>query len=207
MAVPGRIDLKKSLDGFRARLGELRLVDLPPSRFLAIDGEGDPNTAPAYRAALGSLYPFSYALKAASRNEFGRDYVVPPLEGLWWADDPAVFAERRDKSLWRWTMMVMVPEWIGGDLVEAARERVRAKGAPDRLDEVRLAVLDEGRCVQTLHIGPYDDEGPVIERMHARALDLGYRLSGRHHEIYLGDARRAAPERLRTILRQPIIPA
>jgi len=200
-----KTDLKRALDGYRARLGEFRVLELPASRFLAVDGQGDPNVAPAYREALEALYPLAYATKFASRTMLGCDYVVPPLEGLWWADDLAAFTERRDKALWRWTMMILVPDWVSDEVMAHARETARAKSA--RIDDVRVMTLAEGLCVQTLHVGPYDDEGPVIERMHAHALAAGHRLSGRHHEIYLGDARRMAPERLRTILRQPIVTA
>lgn len=201
-----KVDLKKILDGFRARRGEFRIIDVPRARYLSIDGAGDPNTAPAYRAAIEALYPLAYALKFASRAELGRDYVVPPLEGLWWADDMAAFTERRDKSLWQWTMLIMVPDWVPDDLVGAARERVRAKRAPERLDDARIEALDEGTCVQTLHVGSFDDEAPVLARMHDEFIPgEGLSMTGRHHEIYLGDPRRVAPERMRTILRQPVL--
>lgn len=201
-----KVDLKKTVDGFRARRGEFRIVDVPRARYLAIDGAGDPNTAPAYRAALEALYPLAYAVKFASRAELGRDYVVPPLEGLWWAEDMAAFTERRNKSLWQWTMLIMVPDWVPDDLVGAARERVLAKRAPERLDDVRIEALDEGTCVQTLHVGSFDDEAPVLARMHDEFIpDAGLRMTGRHHEVYLGDPRRVAPERMRTILRQPVL--
>lgn len=202
----GRTDVKKTLPGFRARTAEVTLVDIPETRYLAVDGAGDPNTSPAYAEALGALYPLAYELRSASRAELGRDYVVPPLEGLWWADDMGAFTWRRDRSQWRWTMLIMVPDGVPDELVGAARDRVRAKRAPARLDEARLMSLHEGLCAQTLHIGPYDAEGPVIARMHRHAAERGHRLTGRHHEIYLSDARRARPERLRTILRQPVTP-
>ncbi|GGF44999.1 hypothetical protein GCM10010922_20870 [Microbacterium sorbitolivorans] len=194
-----KIDLKKSDDAYRARRGEFRILAVPEARYLAVDGSGDPNTAPAYRAALEALYPLAYALKFVARDALGRDHVVPPLEGLWWADDMDAFTSRRDKSSWRWTMMIAVPSWIPGEIVDAARER-----AGDRSPAVELRSLTEGTCVQTLHVGPFDDEGPVIEAMHSHALADGYRLAGTHHEIYLSDPRRTAPERLRTILRQPV---
>lgn len=169
-----------------------------------------PNSAPEYTAALAALYPVAYTLKMTSKRELGRDYVVPPLEGLWWAEDMAAFTTGRDKSQWNWTMMLLVPNWLDHERVEAATARVRAKGAaaPARLADVRLATLAEGRCVQTLHIGSFEDEGPVLRRMHEQAIpQAGLRMVGRHHEIYLSDARRVAPERMRTILRQPVVPA
>lgn len=205
-------DLKRELVGYRPRPHRFELVDLPPRQYLMVDGAGDPNTAPAYQQALAALYPMSYALKFAARAR-GEDYVVMPLEGLWWADDLEVFSRdgggaARDKSGWRWTMMILVPDWLGSMEVEAARERVAATVEPDLLARVRHEVLDEGRCLQVLHLGSYDQEGPTLARLHAEELpSRGLRPTGHHHEIYLGDPRRAAPERLRTILRQPVAPA
>jgi len=198
-----RHDVKK-LDAYQACEGELRLIEVPASRFLAIDGAGDPNTE-VFARAVEALYPFAYTLKFASKTELGQDYVVPPLEGLWWAEDLSVFTTRRDKSLWSWTLLLLVPAWVPDDLVAAAREKVRAKGAPERLDDVRLESLDEGLCVQTLHVGSFDDEGPVLERIHSEYLPAqGLRPTGKHHEIYLSDFRRVEPARRRTILRQPV---
>ncbi|KNX36330.1 GyrI-like domain-containing protein [Luteipulveratus halotolerans] len=202
--MPDKIDLKKTLDSYRATAGELSLIDVPPLSYLMVDGHGDPNTAPAYADALASLYPVAYALKFASKGQ-GRDYVVPPLEGLWWADDMAAFTTRRDKAQWDWTMMLMVPAWLDASAVEAALARAAAKNPP-ALEKVRFATLLEGRCVQTLHVGSYDDEAGVLARMHDEYIPAhGLRLDGRHHEIYLSDPRRVAPERLRTILRQPVV--
>ncbi len=200
-----KVDLKKTLDAYRAKRGEFRVLTVPAMQYLMIDGHGDPNSAPAYEQALQALYPLAYKLKFASKQKLGRDHVVMPLEGLWWADDMAVFTEQRDKSRWRWTMMIMVPEWISGELFHASVEEAAKGGAPARLNEVRLETLSEGECVQTLHIGPYDDEGPVLERMHNEFIPAnGLRMTGKHHEIYLGDPRKTAPEKLRTILRQPV---
>lgn len=200
-----KVDLKKSLDAYRARRGEFRVVDVPGLQYLMIDGHGDPNTSPDYAAALDALYPVAYALKFASKRELGRDYVVMPLEGLWWAADLDAFTTMRDKSRWDWTMMILTPDWIDRGLFSAAVERTRARNAPSRLDDLRLAPLAEGRCVQTLHVGPFDAEAEVLARMHERFIpDNGFRMTGKHHEIYLSDPRRTAPERLRTILRQPV---
>jgi hypothetical protein len=198
-----KVDLAKTLDSYRARRGEFRVVDVPAMRYLAIDGCGDPNTSPRYREALETLYPVAYAAKFASKAA-GRDYVVPPLEGLWWADDMASFTTARDKSRWHWTMLLLLPDWIGDAAVDAAVARAAAK-RPPRLDELRVQGLEEGRCVQTLHVGSFDDEAPVLARLHDEVIPgLGLRMTGRHHEIYLSDPRRTAPERLRTILRQPV---
>lgn len=200
-----KLDLKKELDSYRARSGEFRVLDVPPLSYLMIDGQGDPNTSPEYADALATLYPVAYRLKFASK-EAGSDYVVPPLEALWWADDMAAFTTARDKDRWSWTAMILTPEWIGPDQVAAAIESARAKAPAAALARLRYAVLHEGRCVQTLHVGPYDAEGPVLARMHEEFIPSnGLTMTGRHHEIYLGDPRRVAPEKLRTILRQPVV--
>ncbi len=203
-----KLDFKKILPGYRAPPDRFEIVEIPDQQYLMVDGHGDPNTSLAYTDALAALYPLAYKLKFASKRELDRDYVVPPLEGLWWADDMDAFTASRDKSRWDWTMMLMVPEWIDGDLFEATLAQVVTKDPPARVADIRLRPLSEGRCVQTLHLGPFDDEGPVLERMHHEFIpDHGLRLTGKHHEIYLSDPRRVAPEKLRTILRQPVTTA
>lgn len=200
-----KADLKKEIAAYSARRGSFQIVDVAPQQYVMVDGSGDPNTVQRYRDAVSALFSLAYALKFLSRDLLGRDHVVMPLEALWWADDMASFTTQRDKARWSWTAMILVPDWISADHVEQARSSVLRKGALPLADEVRLERLDEGRCVQTLHVGPYDDEAPVLEAMHHDfAPSHGLRLRGRHHEIYLSDARRTAPERLRTILRQPV---
>ncbi|MGC3954308.1 MAG: GyrI-like domain-containing protein [Propionicimonas sp.] len=200
-----KVDFKKTIDSYSAPRGRFQIVEVPDQRYLMIDGHGDPNTSPAYADALAALYPVAYHLKFASKRELGRDYVVPPLEGLWWADDLDTFTVARDKARWKWTMMLMVPGWIDHGMVEAAIDRAAAKNAPVRLSEVELRSLSEGRCVQTLHAGSFDDEGPVLERLHQDFLPgNGLRPVGRHHEIYFSDFRKVPAARLRTILRQPV---
>lgn len=202
-----KIDFKKTLDSYQAKRDELRLVDVPVMRYLMIDGHGDPNASPAYAEALAALYPVAYKLKFASKRDLERDYVVPPLEGLWWADDMDSFTAARDKSRWDWTMMLMVPDWIDEAKFEVAVEQTGAKTPPPRLGEVRLQSLTEGLCVQTLHIGSFDDEAAVLTQMHDRFIpDHGLRMQGKHHEIYFSDFRKVAPEKLRTLLRQPVVP-
>lgn len=200
-----KVDFKKSLDSYRARPGEFSIVDVPPLRYLMIDGHGDPNTAPAYADALAAIYPVAYALKFASRSELGRDYVVPPLEALWWAEDMNAFTSARDMSAWDWTVMLMVPEWITSQMFDVAVARTAAKGRPTGLDQLRLEMLNEGLSVQTLHIGPYDAEAETLAELHHRFIPVhGLKMTGKHHEIYLSDPRRVEPARLRTILRQPV---
>ena len=199
-----KIDLKKTLDGYRARRGEFRVLEMPPLPYLMVDGHGDPNTAQEYADALAALYPVAYTLKFASKDE-GRDYVVPPLEALWWAEDMDAFTRTRDKSQWDWTAMILTPDWITEQMFEEAVAKVAAKDRPASLDRVRWETLAEGTCVQTLHIGPYDEEGPMLAEMHERFIpEQGLRMTGKHHEIYLGDPRRVEPAKLRTILRQPV---
>lgn len=201
-----KVDLKRDCDLYRARTGRFRLVDVPTMRYLAVDGQGDPNTSPAYADALAALYPVAYALKFASARELGRDYVVPPLEGLWWAEDMASFTTARDKTRWLWTLLLLVPGWLEEEACERARAQAAAKRAPARLDHVRLETLEEGLCVQTLHLGPYDDEAALLARMHEEFIPgEGLVPTGRHHEVYLSDPRRTAPARLRTLLRQPVM--
>lgn len=200
-----KLDFKKTLAGYRARRGRFEIVDIPDLQYLMVHGHGDPNTSPAYTDALAALYPVAYKLKFASKRELGRDYVVPPLEGLWWADDMDSFTGSRDKSRWDWTMMLMVPDWIDHGRFEAAVAQAGATRAPTRLGDVHLQSLAEGRCVQTLHVGSFDDEAPVLERMHREFIPTnGLRLAGRHHEVYFSDFRKVPAERLRTILRQPV---
>ncbi len=180
------------------------MVEVPPLRYLAIEGEGNPNTAEAYARAVEALYSVSYTLKFASKKQLGRDFTVAPLEGLWRADDPASFVTR-EKDAWRWTMLIAQPDWIGDEMVEDAKAEVtRKKGFPAVAD-LRSLTLHEGLSVQILHIGPYDDEGPTLARLHDDFMPAnGLTFNGDHHEIYLGDPRKSAPERLKTILRQPV---
>jgi hypothetical protein len=174
-------------------------------QYLMIDGRGDPNTSQEYADALATLYPVAYSLKFASKRDLARDYVVPPLEALWWAADMASFTTARDKSRWSWTAMIMTPDWVTAGMHADALTRVAERDAPPSLDRLRLETLDEGLSVQTLHVGPYDAEAEVLAEMHDGYIpEAGLRMTGQHHEIYLSDARRVEPAKLRTILRQPV---
>jgi len=202
--VSDKVDVKKSLDSYQARRGQFRILDVPDLRYLMVDGHGDPNSSPDFAEAVEALYPVAYTLKFASKRELGRDYVVPPLEGLWWAQDMDAFTAARDKSRWDWTLMILVPDWLDGESVAAAVEKVGARDRPG----VRLETLSEGRCVQTLHVGSFDDEAGVLAQLHDEFVpEHGLRLVGTHHEIYLSDRRRISPEKQRTILRQPVASA
>lgn len=199
-----RIDLKKQWKHlYSPSSRQVSVVDVPPMNFLMVEGAGDPNTSPAYQEALEALYSLSYTLKFQVRKRLGLDYVVMPLEGLWWTDDPAAFSlEHRED--WKWTAMIAQPEPVTPEWFEKARAEVQARTRLPALERVRLEQYHEGLSAQILHLGPYAAEGLTIARLHDFIRGQGYELNGRHHEIYLNDPRRTAPEKLRTVLRQPI---
>jgi hypothetical protein len=201
-----KIDYKKELKHlYQPTAQEFAVVEVPPLNFLMIDGHGDPNTTPEYEAAVEALYAVAYKLKFASKKRMGMDYVVPPLEGLWWAEEMEAFTTRRDKSAWDWTMMIMQPEWIGQEMFQKATEQVEKQRQLPALAALRLETYDEGLSVQILHVGSYEDEGPTLQRLHHEFMPLhGYEPAGKHHEIYLSDPRKVTPEKLRTVLRQPV---
>ena len=196
-------DIKIERKDLYAPAREFVLVDVPLLQFLMIDGSGNPNAAQSYKDAIEALYAVSYALKFASKKQ-DRDYVVRPLEGLWWADDMKAF-RTGDKESWRWTMMIGQPDWIDRAKVAQAIAIQREKKPSSALDLLRLETLEEGRCVQILHVGSYDDEAPILRRLHEEYLPQnGFAPDAKHHEIYLSDARRTLPAKLKTILRQPV---
>lgn len=200
-----KVDFKKELKELYSPPKKFVIAHVPEMQFLMVDGHGDPNVAQEYRDALEALYAVAYKIKFMSKKQLGQDYVVPPLEGLWWAEDMETFTTTRDKSQWDWTMMIMTPEWISSDVYVEAFELVRRGKNPTALDKVRLERYHEGLCVQIMHIGSYDDEGPVLMKLHQEFLpENGFTENGKHHEIYLGDPRRVAPEKLKTVLRQPV---
>ncbi|MBN1812698.1 MAG: GyrI-like domain-containing protein [Anaerolineae bacterium] len=199
-----KIDLKKQLKHlYQPTHKEFTIVDVPPLKFLMIDGKGNPNTSQAFQEAMQALYGMSYTLKFASKKELGIDYTVMALEGLWWADDMEAFSLGA-KDTWQWTMMMMQPDHITPEFVEVAREQLARKKDVPALPRLRFETFHEGLSVQIMYFGPYADEGPTIARMHAFMQDNGYTFNGKHHEIYIGDPRTAAPEKLRTVIRQPV---
>jgi len=187
-------------------------VQVPPLQFLMVDGRGHPNTSPAYREAIEALYAVAYGLKFGLKKAGVADWPVMPLEGLWWAEDKGAFAEGTDRSAWQWTMMIAQPDLVTVEQVEQARTEAcrrrssEGSGGLPALDPTRLETYTEGLSAQILYLGAYADEGPTIARLHAWIAEQGYVPHGKHHEIYLGDPRRTAPERLKTILRQPVEP-
>ena len=181
------------------------VVDVPPMQFLMLDGQGDPNTAQSYQNALEALYATAYKIKFLSKRQLGKDYVVPPLEGLWWAEDMDTFTTNRDKSAWNWTMMIMQPKWVTQEMFEEGVQQAAKAKSLASLPKLRLESYHEGTSVQIMHHGSFDDEGPTLDRMHHEYLPAnGLEPSGLHHEIYLSDARKVAPEKLKTVLRQPV---
>lgn len=198
-------DFKKTLESYQAKQGEFRVVDILPMQYLMIDGHGDPNTSEEFKNAIEALYPVAYKLKFASKLDKGKDYTVMPLEALWWAEDMETFTSARDKSKWDWTLMIMQPDWITNEMFKSAVQKVFEKGAPTSLNKVRFETLKEGKCVQTLHVGSYDSEAETLATMHDDFIPKNnLKMVQKHHEIYFSDFRKVAPEKLRTILRQPV---
>jgi len=199
-----KVDFKREYKQFYAPPRRPVIVDVPEFGFLMIDGHGDPNTSPEYAQAIEALYAISYTLKFTIKNEpGGLDYAVMPLEGLWWAEDMRTFTAG-EKSAWDWTAMIAQPDVVNRDLLAEAIEKAGAKREIPAAPRVRLERFHEGAAAQVLHIGPYSDEGPTIAQLHEFIAASGYELRGKHHEVYLSDPRRAAPEKLRTVIRQPI---
>lgn len=197
------IDLKRVDRAWYSAGADPVLVELPPLRYLMVDGRGDPNTATAYRAAVETLYPVAYAVRKAVIDATGDRYTVMPLEGLWWTPDMADFTTA-DKGAWHWTLLLRLPPPVSArHAEEVLTATVAARDLPAG-DRIRVDTLNEGVAAQVLHRGPYADEAPVIAALHRWIADQGLERSGRHHEIYLSDPRRVAPGRLRTILRQPV---
>jgi hypothetical protein len=198
-------DFKKQLKHlYSASDKNVEIVAVPPMNFLMVDGEGNPNTAKSFGDAIEALYPISYTLKFMVKNgEMAIDYGVLPLEALWWADDMSAFTAG-DKDAWKWTVMIMQPEFITRKMVEKAKDDVARKQKPVSLPLVKFETFQEGKAAQILHIGPFSEEGPTIEKVHSFIRDNGGHRVGKHHEIYLSDPRRTAPEKWKTIVRQPM---
>ena len=198
-----KVDLKKELKRlYNAPAGEAELVEVPALRYLMVDGLGDPNDNVDFQAATEALYGMAYTLKfMLKRGPTALDWVIMPL--LWWADDMEVF--RMDaRADWKWTLMILQPDDVTEEHVEMARQELRAKKDPPGLAGLRYETYAEGLSAQVMYVGPYADEGPTIARLHSFIDEQGRRPRGKHHEIYMGDPRRTAPERLRTIIRQPV---
>jgi hypothetical protein len=199
-----KVDLKKDLKHlYQPSAKEVAEVDVPTMNYLMVDGEGDPNTSQAYADAVEVLFMVSYAVKfMVKKGASAIDYGVMPLEGLWWADDMSQFSTD-DKSNWKWTAMIMQPSFVTSEIVELAIADVKKKKNPPGISKVRLTSFSEGRCAQIMHIGPFSEEGPAIEKVH-RFIDSQGQRTGKHHEIYLSDIRKADPSKWKTVIRQPM---
>jgi len=203
--VVGKIDFKRELRGLYASPRKPTAVEVPELAFLMVDGHGDPNTSAQYRDAVSALFSVSYAARFALKRAGVIDYGVMPLEGLWWVPDMATFSTE-DKSEWDWTMMIRQPDAATPDLLAHLADEVATKKSIRIAKELRLISFEEGTAAQVLHVGPYATEASTIVRLHEFIREQGFTFHGhrhKHHEIYLGDPRRSAPEKLRTIIRQP----
>lgn len=200
-----KIDYKKTLKHlYKPSPKVVEIVTVPKMNFLMVDGQGDPNTSQAFQDAIEVLYPVSYALKfMIKRGDVGIDYGVLPLEGLWWAEDMSSFTAG-NKADWKWTLMIMQPELVDEELVGKAIAQVKTKKNPTALPLLRFSAFEEGRAAQVMHIGPFSEEGPTIERLHSFIEESGGTRRGKHHEIYLSDIRRAKSEKWKTVIRQPM---
>jgi hypothetical protein len=199
-----KVDLKRGLRAFYSAGPEPVMVDVPELAFLMIDGHGDPNSAAEYSAAVQALYPLAYAAKfAVKQAPGGLDFAVMPLEGLWWVPDMSTFTTE-DKSAWDWTMLIMQPDQVTLEVFEEAKAKTAKNNPSDALTRVRLERFAEGRAAQVMHVGPYATEGPTIQQLHTFIAEQGCVRAGKHHEVYISDPRRAAPEKMKTILRQPV---
>ncbi len=200
-----KVDLKKELKPlYNPSTKTVTTVDVPEFNFLMIDGVGDPNTSQDYKDVVEALFTVSYTLKfTIKKGKSAIDYSVMPLEGLWWADDMSSFLEGK-KDQWRWTAMIMQPKYVTQTLYEQALSEVKKKKALPALPKLRFEAFHEGLSAQIMHIGPYAAETENIQKIHAYIKQNGYALAGRHHEIYLSDPRRTEPEKLKTVVRQPM---
>ena len=200
-----KIDYKKQLKHlYKPSARKVEIVDVPQMNFLMVDGEGDPNTSQSFSDAIEALYPVSYTLKfMVKKGGMDIDYGVLPLEALWWSDDMSAFSTG-NKDAWKWTLMIMQPEFITQKMIKEAMEEVKRKKNPVSLSLVRFETFKEGKAAQIMHIGPFSEEGPTIEKVHLFIEDSGSQKIGKHHEIYLSDIRRAVPENWKTVVRQPM---
>ncbi len=208
-----KLDYKKAYKDLYQPPAKPSVIEVPEMIFIAVDGEGNPNTCAAYKEALEILYGLSFTVKMSKMNgtqpEGYFEYVVPPLEGLWYCDEIYFNGLNvTDKDKFRWTSMIRQPEFVTEEVFYAAKETLNKKKPALDLSKIRYMKLTEGLCVQIMHIGSYDSEQESIEKISEFISRNGYKedfSDGRfHHEIYLSDPRKCAPERLRTVIRHPV---
>lgn len=198
-----KLDLRKTHKDIYAARREPSLVEVPALMTLAIEGEGDPDSSPRFAEATSALYSVAYTLKFAMKKGGGQDWAVMPLEGDWYCDDMASFSMDR-KEDWKWVLYIVQPDFVTADDLGKAVKASAAKEANPALGGLSLVTLPAHRAAQVLHVGPYEAEPPTIASLHAFIRAQGFSLTGRHREVYLGDPRRTAPEKLKTIIRQPL---
>jgi hypothetical protein len=200
-----KLNLKKELkENYRANAKKPNIVDVPEGKFVTIIGRGAPGGS-AYHAALTALYSVAYTIKFKCKAE-GKDFTVMTLEGLWWWDDPSItdLADAPPREEWNWKSMIRIPDFVTEDTVEEAKKNVKETKDIKEADKLKLETFHEGLSAQIMHVGPYSEEGPTGKKLHDFIRESGYKMRGLHHEIYMSDPRRVPPERLKTILRQPI---
>lgn len=199
-----KIDLKREMKHlYQPSANEVVQVEVPPLNYLMVDGEGDPNTSAEYKDAVEALFSVSYTIKfMIKKGPQAIDYSVMPLEGLWWSEDMTAFVAN-DRAKWKWTMMILQPSFVESEVVNTAITEVRRKKKLPDGDRLRLEQFSEGICAQILHIGPFSEEGPTIDRLH-EYIDSKSARRGKHHEIYLSDIRRTDPQKWKTIIRHPM---
>ncbi|MGE5680619.1 MAG: GyrI-like domain-containing protein [Bacillota bacterium] len=214
-----KIDFKKEFkELFNPPVSKVSVVDVPEMNFIMVDGKGDPNNSELFNDAVESLYSVAYSVKFSLKRQYSKaslseasvtedkafpDYTVPPLEGLWWCGDNTGQFNIDDKETWKWTLMIMQPDFITPADIDSAVRNVSGKKKLESLRSIRFEKYKEGRTAQIMHIGPYADEAPSVKRLHCFIQENGYRLSGKHHEIYLSDPKKSKPEKMKTIIRQP----
>ncbi len=200
-----RQDLRKELSRFYSPpAGEVELVKMPPMKFVMVDGTGAP-ASETFQQKIGVLYNLVYTMKFRSKKLLKKDYSVMALEGLWWIKGKRFDLAKRDD--WSWTLMILVPDFVTDRMFSEAKDEIRWKKNPPGLDEARLESFDEGECLQIMHVGPYSTEPQSIAKLEAYRKEHGYRMVGKHHEVYLGDPRRSAHSKLKTIIRHPVVRA
>jgi len=205
--MPAKVDFKKTLKYlYQPSSKEVGEIKVPEMQFIMIDGIGSPGEAQEYMDALAILYPIAFKIKFLSKAK-GRDYVVPPLEGLWWADDMKDFIEG-NREKWKWIMMIMQPDWITQVMTNEAIAITKEKKPElsNLLPKLRLEKYKEGKAAQIMHIGPYSEEGPTVQKVHDFIMIKEGKFDGynnKHHEIYLSDPRKANPATMKTVIRQP----
>ena len=201
----GKIDFEKELKHlYSPSANKVEIVDVPQMNFLMVDGEGNPNTSRSFSDAIEALYTVSYTLKfTVKKGKMGVDYGVLPLESLWWSYDMSAFSTG-DKDSCKWKLMFMQPDFITHEMIKEAMLEAEREKMPVSLPLVGFEPLKEGKSAQIMHIGPFSEEGPTIEKVHLFIAENGSRRIGKHHDIYLSDIRRAAPEKWKTIIREPM---